>query len=196
MIGDTWASKGLQTTLSAGPSNTCRWYAWWSDHGCRTWGSADCTEAASPSGGPNVTLHKRIADGSFPTVATGKYCTETPTFKDGPGATASDAECKQRCIDGAGALPPVVASTQLSDDGTTAYVRVAASAAASVTLTLKGAPVTGQVKMTILQADDLNAANSPANPTAISPQASTFEVAAGGAISIPANSFVVFEVPV
>lgn len=86
------------------------------------------------------------------------------------------------------------------------YKRQALTEAADVVLTVKGKAVTGSVKMTTIHSDDLDAANPPGNPTNISPQSSSLflagdsdgkqEIGGGGnAISLPTNSFTVFEVP-
>merc|ERR1712113_436192 len=87
------------------------------------------------------------------------------------------------------------ASAQLSDDGHSVYVRVAVSAATTVNLRLHGDPVSGHVKQTTISAANLEDANSPRDPTFVSPVSSTAIFQEDGSIALPANSFSVLEVP-
>lgn len=90
------------------------------------------------------------------------------------------------------------ASAQLSDDSKTVYVRVASTPGGKVQITLKGFPYRGTANATTISASDLNAANSPANPTYISPEpfVATFGSDGTSQNAVPENSFTVFEIPV
>ena len=66
-----------------------------------------------------------------------------------------------------------------------------ATDAAEIELTFNGKQVTGEVGMVTLSAADLDAANPPWDPTAISPKVSR----ASAPFSVPGNSFTIFTVP-
>ena len=83
--------------------------------------------------------------------------------------------------------------TSSHSEGKTVYVRLASSSADSVLLSINGKPFAGAVKQTTIDAADSNAANPPSDPTHVSPQSNMHTLAAGAALSVPANSFTIFE---
>ena len=77
----------------------CTAYAFWPDHGCRTWPS--CTRTIKTSGHVVPTLHKRKgATNDFTLAGRNEICAGPPDFDDGPGATPTDAACKAHCLKG------------------------------------------------------------------------------------------------
>ena len=143
-------------------------------------------------GPANVTLHERGAEFGWPVLAQNKVCAEAPFYQD--GATASDDECQQRCVNGSTAS--ATASAQLADDGKQVHIRLATAAGGAVALQMDGHPVVGQLRMTTLSAASLGDANSPGNPERISPQTTSVVVGSDGVVTVPKNSFTVFTVPV
>lgn len=88
----------------------------------------------------------------------------------------------------------VTASAQKANDGTV-YIRVASASAGSVQLVVGGKPVDGTFNVTVLNGGvDATAANSPGNPTQISPITSMVKISSGTLIVGP-NSFTVVKMP-
>merc|ERR1712160_208664 len=132
---------------------------------------------------PNMTwlqppgyVHKMIADTWASKGLNVSVSTEVPATGKGPQSPS--------------------ASAQLSDDGKTVYVRVAVDTATTVVLQFNGKPLSGVVKRTTISALNKDAANSPGDPTFISPVASTVDLQNDGSVAVPSNSFTVFECPV
>eukprot|EP01052_Picozoa_sp_SAG31_P047917 SAG31_NODE_9796_length_1226_cov_1.090506_2_plen_210_part_01 len=71
----------------------CTHYAYWTDHGCRTWSSPCATHQPTSH---IETLYSRNGTA----VGPGLICAEPPDFRDGPRATASAALCRQHCLKG------------------------------------------------------------------------------------------------
>lgn len=182
MMHNTWQTNGLNATVSSGaparPKSKCDHYAFWTDHGCRTWslGIQPCKITHEAI----ATLHKRTSGtDEFTLVGKGEYCMNEPAdFQDGPKATATDEACKQHCLRGdkGGKTPAKVgvsASAQQSDDKATVVVRLSntASTAATVAVTLSGAEFAlgSTIETWTLSAKDELAANTPSNPTNVSP---------------------------
>ena len=89
----------------------------------------------------------------------------------------------------------ISASSQLSDDGKTVYVRITAAEGGPVNITMKGgaiATTTGSITMTTLSGTDLDDANPPSNPTHISPKTTTVPLAE---VVVPNNSFTILTIP-
>jgi hypothetical protein len=76
----------------------CTAYAFWTDKGCRTW-SSPCTQRV-PSSHIETLSVRKPGTSNFTVVATGKICAGPPDFRDGPHATPTDAECRERCLKG------------------------------------------------------------------------------------------------
>jgi len=94
---------------------------------------------------------------------------------------------------GTGALSQYSASAVLSDDKATLVVRFANSQptpiAVTYTLPAGFSSVASQLQ---ISGTDLNAQNSPGDPTAISPQSSTLDFASEASVSVPGQSFTVW----
>ena len=110
----------------------------------------------------------------------------------------SDRGCRQR-VSASGPTCPYTASSQLSDDGKTVFVRFTASAGANVTLALNGKFVAssshGSVKQTTINAANISASNTPADPDRVQPR----QIDIAGSIrsfKVPSNSFTVFEIAI
>jgi len=92
------------------------------------------------------------------------------------------------------AMFPYPTSAQKTNDNKILYIRLVNNQGndGSVSLTLTGFTASSTVNVLTLSSANVNAANTPANPTAISPVRSqiTFNGNAGS-ISVPAFSFVV-----
>jgi hypothetical protein len=92
--------------------------------------------------------------------------------------------------------PGAASASAQVNNGSVTYIRLASSAADTVALVFNGSPFAGTVKQTTISSSDLNGANPPADPTHISPQSTTHVLSGDGAeatLSVPANSFTVFE---
>jgi hypothetical protein len=76
----------------------CTAYAFWTDHGCRTW-STPCTKRGPTSHIETLSVRKP-GTSSFTVAGKGEICSGAPDFRDGPGATPTDAACRQRCLNG------------------------------------------------------------------------------------------------
>jgi hypothetical protein len=148
MFADTWQPNALNVTVTpagGGGGTRCGYYAFFSDKGCRTWPEATpCAEAPWSSSTVSTTLHNRSSDGkSFSVIGTDKYCTNDPSFEDGPAMTPTDDACKAKCIAGAAGPPgpaTITASAQQSEDGSQVVVRLTnmASTVSDVVVRLGG----------------------------------------------------------
>ena len=122
--------------------------------------------------------------------------------------TGAAAACPPR-VRGSGPTCPYTASAQLSEDRRTLYLRVSSSVSvdSNIRVLLRGKPLEGAVNVTTLNATDVNAANSPADPEAIRPHNSRAIFSGDGwwsridpvgvaaeARMLPANSFSVFSI--
>eukprot|EP00729_Bicosta_minor_P005274 gene5274-28010_t len=211
MFTDTWQPNGLNVTVTGagGHSNACEYYAFFSDHGCRTWGK-------QPGKAPLVTLHNRTGNGNeFPVVGTGVYCSNDPIFQDGPHNTPTDDACKAKCISGGSGSSSITASAQQSADGKQTVIRLTNIGTTSTTVTVhlgkgKGSSngvgidgkagsgfefsaFGGRVDMWTLQSEscDQLAANTPSDPSKVSPVHAV--VAFDGEVTLPCSSVVVLR---
>lgn len=194
MYTSTWQPHGLNVTIAGpGGSEACRYYAYFADKGCRTWG-ATCTEAPWPNAAFPATLHKRDLSGSWPVIGRNDYCTEPTIFQDGPQMTSSDAECRQRCVSGqsnqGGTSSGPTVSAQKSADGKTIVVRLTnqGTKPVSVALQLQGGAWQTTGKTWTLSSANPLAANTPAQPMSVAPMAGTADTSS---IALPAMSVVV-----
>ena len=90
-------------------------------------------------------------------------------------------------------------TAQVSNDGNALVVRFVNMGAGPVSLDLSIKPrAATSARMRVLHSDDLHAANTPAQPLAVSP--TTIEMAAGSnfsslsAVPVPAQAFAIIEV--
>lgn len=94
-VGFTAAANDSSDSTASKP---CTAYAFWTDKGCRTW-STPCTRHVPTSHIETLSVRKPGTN-NFTVVATGEICAGAPDFRDGPHATATDAACRQRCLNG------------------------------------------------------------------------------------------------
>jgi hypothetical protein len=84
--------------VASGPSKPCSAYAFWTDHGCRTW-STPCTKHSPTSKIETLSIRKPGTN-DFTVAGHGIICAGAPDFRDGPRATPTDAACREHCLNG------------------------------------------------------------------------------------------------
>lgn len=188
-VGTKW-TNGLSSLYHHSYASFCDYYAFFGDH-CNTW-VGRCTQ--QPWTGNMSVLHRNWHNGSYPVIATGVFCDNAPDFQDWPdwpNATHTDERCRQRCL--ANSPSALSASAQMSDDGNTVVVRLANTARTPTTVIVEVAR--GSRKDTVSHATlwmlsspsgNMLDANTPAEPTRVSPVKST--APANGSITLPAWS--------
>jgi len=94
------------------------------------------------------------------------------------------------------AATPYAVSAQKLKDNSKFYVRAVNNqgSATTLTLTITGMATKPTVNVWTLSNTNLNAANTPSNPTNVSPVQSTLNIPSGGGpITLPSYSFVILE---
>jgi hypothetical protein len=90
--------------------------------------------------------------------------------------------------------PRITVTSQLSEDGSTVYVRVANGAASPmpVTVNIVNAAFSSSVTQWVLTSPSASDANTPGAPTFVSPVQTTVQVTLPVTVTVPATSFTIW----
>jgi len=93
-----------------------------------------------------------------------------------------------------GMASPYAISAQKSTDGSSIALQLVNNIGSESTfkVTLQGVNTNPSVTLTQLASSDLSAANTPSNPTFVSPKKTTITLTNGGNVTVPAYSFSIF----